>query len=121
MHYDPDKGPNAKEWLAMDEILRSELVAAYHRRKRLKAPKPQLHAVIHTTVENQLAAGEEVVIDAMTRLRKEGLSRHDAIHAIGSVLIAHIHKLLSNVDKEIGNAQYFEALKALTAEGWLNS
>ncbi|HTE86820.1 MAG TPA: hypothetical protein VK821_19065 [Dehalococcoidia bacterium] len=34
-------------------------------------------------------------MDAIKRLRGAGLSRHDAIHAIGCVLTAHMNELMA--------------------------
>src|SRR5438552_8802003 len=84
--YDPDTPRPSGEWLHTDEGERIELVSSYHRRKKIRLPNAQLHAVIHVIVENQLGMGETVVGDTLVRLQSEGLSRHDALHAIGSVL-----------------------------------
>lgn len=87
--YDPDVGPVAAEWLEIPEAERIDMVAAYHRRRRISLPNRQLHSTIHVVVENQLALGERVVIQALERLLDGGLDRHDAIHAIGMVLSEH--------------------------------
>jgi hypothetical protein len=63
-----------------------ERVSAYHRRNRIRLPNPRLHSTIHAIIENQIAEGMAKTRDALARLISEGLSRHDAIHAIGSVL-----------------------------------
>ena len=80
--YDPDTSPRPAEWLQLDEAERLEIVTAYHRRHRIRLPNAELQAVIHVVVENQLALGEEAVARVVTRLETEGLSRHDAIHAL---------------------------------------
>jgi hypothetical protein len=50
---------------------------------------------------------------------EEGLDRHEAIHAIGSVLSEELFAMMS---KEEGqgdlNAHYVEKLRRLTAESW---
>jgi hypothetical protein len=57
----------------------------------------------------------------------EGLDRHEAIHAIGSVLAGYVNELLREPDLQTRpsegdpNAAYFSELEALTAEGWLRS
>lgn len=122
--YDIDTGPHASDWLTLDEDERLELVESYHRCKRIHVPRARAHAVIHVAVENQLALGEQVVVEALARLQADGLSRHDAVHAIGSVLAEHLHKLLAgealtpDVDR---HREYFDALKSLTADAWRNS
>ncbi len=121
--YDPDVGPVAADWLGTPEAERIDLVAAYHRRRRISLPSRQLHSIIHVVVENQLALGEHVVIQALERLRDEGLDRHDAIHAIGMVLSEHIYALLKRGGEPAADAQapYFERLERLTADEWRRS
>ena len=111
------------DWLDTDEGERIELVASYHRRKKTRLPNPQLHAVVHVIVENQLALGEEVVIETLARLQTEGLSRHDAVHAIGSVLAGDLYRLMQETSDATAQAyqRYLEGLKKLTAANWLNS
>ena len=118
--YDPDSAPAAVEWLALHEDERLERVSAYHRRKRIRLPNLQLHAVIHVVIENQLALGEKVVASTLARLEAEGLSRHDAVHAIGSVLAEHLFELMRETCgvTDTAYAQYLERLKDLTAERW---
>jgi hypothetical protein len=57
---------------------------------------------------------------ALGRLMKEGLSRHDALHAIGVALTEHMHRLLTAGEApENPNAPYYEAVDKLTAKEWL--
>ena len=119
MKYDPATAPDPSRWLLLAEPQRLDLVAAYHRRARVNLPNAQLHAAIHAIVENQLAEGYDLARDALNRLRAQGLDRHEAIHAIGSVLIAHMGKLLrEGAQTTEPNAPYFHALKTLTASSW---
>ena len=86
---------------------------------RVKAPKPHVHAVIHLVVENQLAEGLEVVRETLDRLRAEGLDRHEAIHAIGWVLIQHLSNLMQATEPAPNDhAHYFQALQNLTVNNW---
>jgi hypothetical protein len=121
--YDPDIPPHPSEWLAADEGLRLALVTDYHHGMDLPESRLRLHAAIHVVVENQIALGEQVVIDAMTRLQKEGLSRHDAVHAIGMVVSEHLFEILrSDNDETVKHTTpYLERLKQLTAESWRKS
>ncbi|NIU72727.1 MAG: hypothetical protein GWN71_03810, partial [Gammaproteobacteria bacterium] len=75
--YDADKAPDPSEWLERDEDERIIAVEDYHRRIGDDAPNELLHATFHVVVENQLAGGEDVVVETMRRLRDEGLTRHD--------------------------------------------
>jgi hypothetical protein len=118
--YDPDTSPMPTDWLQADEGERIELVSAYHRRKKIKLPNLQLHAAVHVVVENQIALREGTVVNTMARLRAEGLSRHDALHAIGSVLAENLYELM-RADQQTTDEpyrQYLKRLEQLTAENW---
>jgi len=118
--YDPAKGPDPDEWLAMDEVERILLVERYHRRAHVRLPNHKVHAAIHAVVETQIAEGDEVPAkETLARLMAEGLDRHDAVHAIGSVLAEHMHRIATD-PKSAGdvNAHYFGDLKTLTAAKW---
>lgn len=117
--YDPDRDLAAEEWLDLDEQERMMLVEDYHRGQRIRMPNVAAHAVVHAIVENQLALGGPVVVATFARLRGEGLDRHDAIHAIGSVLAGQVHSLLTNPEsQEQPNERYREALGKLSASEW---
>ena len=118
--YDPETAPSAANWLALDETERMDLVSSYHHRKKIRLPNSQLHAVIHVIVENQLALGESVVVSTLTRLQSEGLSRHDALHAVGSALAQDLYELMREGSDATGQtySRYLERLKTLTADSW---
>ncbi len=117
--YAPEIAPPRSEWLALDEHERLLLVEQYHARARITLPNVRLHAVMHTIIENQLAESVPEVVAVMERLQREGLSRHDALHAIGSVLAPHLAELLQT-SRPVGDAHapYFAALQELTAARW---
>ena len=82
-------------------------------------PQVTLHAAIHAVVERQLAMALPQVVDALARLAREGLDRHDAIHAIGAVLAEHMRQLMAGeVTVPDPNAIYFAALDGLSAASW---
>ena len=83
MKYDPFTAPPTEQWLALDEAHRMTLIEQYHRRAKIRLPRPRVHAAIHAAVETQLAMQLHAVVDALARLQAEGLDRHDAVHAIG--------------------------------------
>jgi hypothetical protein len=126
--YDADRRPEPAAWLALDEYARIELVAAYHRRHHPRTPRIRLHSTFHAVVENQLAEGVPAVVETLDRLRAEGLSRHDAIHAIGSVLATQVFHALRDSQATQGEQQpadapdlndvYAAALRNLTAATW---
>ena len=97
------------------------LVEQYHRRARVDLPNVKLHATIHVVVENQLASRDEPVVRALARLMKGRLSRHDAVHAIGSVVAEQIYDLLKlNDAPETSRTRYYAAIERLTAAEWLD-
>jgi len=74
---------------------------------------------MHVVVENQLALNDEPVVRALARLMKEGLSRHDAVHAIGCVVAEEIYDLLKQEDPaDTVRARYYVAVERLTAATW---
>jgi hypothetical protein len=117
--YDPSVPPDPQLWLAIDEYERIALAREFHRRHKVKVPSLDAHAATHAIVETQLAERLPSVVSALSRLLAGGLDRHDAIHAIGCVLMEHIWNL-SNKPKPEGdsNKQYFDALDAFTIESW---
>jgi len=121
--YDPEQNLPTDLWLAMDEVERIAAVAAYHRRQRIRLPRPTLHATIHTVVENQIALGEGVVVETLTRLRSEGLTRHEAVHAIGTVLTEQIFQALKGGGGAPSDlsASYLDRVRRLTADEWRHS
>src|ERR1700692_4547823 len=95
--YDPLKAPDAKQWLATDEGERIQLALEYHTRARVKLPNATMHATVHVIVENQIALGDETPVRLKaSQLMAQGLDRHEAIHAIASVLIGHLTEVMKN-------------------------
>ena len=121
--YNPLEAPDPEQWLALDEQKRIDLVLDYHRRAHIRPPTGKLHARLHAIVETQLALGDKTPARrAALRLVDEGLDRHDAIHAIGMVLIDHTADIAKPMKSgQDPNAPYFAALERLTAEHWRRS
>ena len=123
--YDPLKAPDPEEWLALDEMQRLDLVEDYHRRARVRLPNAGGHAALHAAVENQIALGDEIPVQRTTqRLIAEGLDRHEAIHAIASVLAGHMWNLTRQPQlaaDDDPNIPYYAELERLTAKSWRRS
>lgn len=122
--YDPLKAPDPKKWLALDEVERIELAVKYHRQAGIKLPNVRVHGTVHAMVENQAALGDEIPVRrTLERLQNEGLDRHDAIHAVGMVLVYHFQDLLNHSlpEGKDPNDAYYAELEKLTAESWLHS
>lgn len=120
MRYDPKQKPDPEVWNSLDEQERITLVHKYHRLRRIRMPNAEVHATIHVIVENQIAMGDEFpALGVSERLMAEGLTRHEAVHAIGSVLAEHMFNLLKKGGSEgVSNEAYINKLKKLTAESW---
>ena len=120
MKYNPYRNPSPDEWLALPDDERIALVLTYHEQVKAPVPKPALHATIHTVVENQVALGPETPVAAtLSRLMHEGLDRHDAVHAIGSVLVKHFERVRAEkTSEEDPNRAYYRDLARLKADSW---
>ena len=116
MEYDPMRSPDPEEWNALDESERIEMAEEWHRRNRIKLPSVRAHAIIHAVVENQIAMGDGHEAKAtLERLMREGLDRHEAVHAIGSVVSNQIFRALKYQEHP---SDATEELRALSAESW---
>ncbi len=121
MRYDAQEQPDPQVWLSLPEQERIDLAIDYHRRNHLPMGRSaKLHGAAHVVVENQFAMGDATAVPAtLKRLMDEGLDRHEAIHAIGSVLMGIIFDVLRKTDDESNiNAKYGRELTELTAAGW---
>lgn len=120
--YDPEQAPVPDVWLAIDEHERLEAVLLWHKKARVELPNEMLHAVVHTIIENQLAEEVPSVVRAIPRLMQEGLTRHEAIHAVGMVLSRYIYELRNSpeppTDPDASHARYEAAVDSLTADDW---
>ena len=121
MQYNADEQPDPDVWLELDEAERIALVIDYHRRTRVQLENPEPHAIAHVVVENQVALGDATPVpETLERLIDEGLDRHDAVHAIGSILMEIVFAAAHDRDHDGGdvNTRYNRELAALTAAGW---
>ncbi len=120
--YDPLNAPDPDDWQSMGEDERMMLVMECHREAGVELPNEQVHAVVHVVVENQIALGDEMSAQAtLERLMREGLDRHEAIHAVGSVLVDFVQALICDDAAPGANERYNEELKKLTAAEWLKT
>lgn len=122
--YDPLHAPDPKQWLALEETEQIELVFFYHFQNGMDGedPSTHVHTSIHVAVETQIALGDEYPVkEALNRLMQEGLDRHDAIHAIGSVLIKYIWEVGKGLNtSDDFTKDYFEEVKHFTYQKWLD-
>lgn len=117
VRYDPEVPPEPSRWQMIDEQERILLAEAYHRRAGIEVPNMTVHATVHVIIENQAATGDELPVRrAIERLMGEGLDRHDAVHAVASVLAGHLNDTLKAGVPD--NEAYNQAVERLTAESW---
>ena len=86
-------------------------------------PNAKSHAIAHVIVENQIALGDELAAErTLHRLMAEELDRHDAVHAIGMVLLGLLNDTMRDAESDaFSNEEYAVALDRLTAEDWRRS
>jgi len=121
--YDPLTAPNATAWLALDEGERMMLIIEAHKGEDLDEQQLQLHSSGHLIVENQLALEDPEVVLHFNRLMKEGLDRHNALHACAALVMEMMFNLFQTEQQNIGgdpNTYYKKRLVQMTAEKWLN-
>jgi hypothetical protein len=108
-----------EQWGSLDEDQRLEMVIEYHREARIDLPDKHTHALMHVIIENQNALeGKTPVAATIHRLLNEGLDRHDAIHAIVSVLVNFMFERMKGEASDRSNDLYYAELKQLTADKW---
>ncbi|SRR6266496_4165736 len=117
MRYDPDVAPDARRWLEVPEADRLDAVRQHHRRSKVGGGNPEIHAIIHVAVETQLAEGHPEATAALDRLLQERLDRHEALHAIGSVLAEELFDVMKSM-RPHDAAAYARKLNSLTASSW---
>ena len=119
MEYDALMAPNPEDWNSSEEGERLAAIIEYHEHIEDDVPNQNLHAAFHTIVENQIALGEDAPTNTLQRLMTEGLDRHDAIHAVGSVLSEQIFNMLGGRQPNgYDAARYDRKLAKLTAKKW---
>ena len=118
--YNPSKNIEPDVWLALDEDERLGLIEEYvqNEEDEIDDSIVSIHSMAHCIVENQLAQKEKETEDAYARLRRQGLNRHETIHAIASVVFGHINDALGSEDKDLA-IRYKSRLRKLTAKRWL--
>lgn len=118
--YDPLQAPEPDEWQALDESERMALVQHYHEEAGddISEGAETIHAAIHVIVENQLAMGVEPVPATLAKLTRQGLNRHEAVHAIGAVLSGDVFELLRGNEESWNPRRYRKRLEKLTANRW---
>ncbi|HEY5624271.1 MAG TPA: hypothetical protein VIV14_10970 [Gammaproteobacteria bacterium] len=120
--YDPDVAPDKLDWIDTDEGEQLHRIMQFHESHGEYGESLEAHAALHVAIETQIATDTPEVEATLDRLVKQGLTRHDAIHAIGSVLADSIEEILASDESETAdaNARYYEKLSRLNASDWLS-
>jgi hypothetical protein len=119
--YDPSVDPDPEAWLALGETVRVLVVEQAHRDVDFgDEASSSAHALAHVLVETDLARADASTRATLERLQREGLDRHEAVHAIGAVLMWHLNQMLAQGidDKAVSDRIYHAALDKLTPESW---
>ncbi len=119
--YNPSESIAADEWLAIDELERSDLVREFH--EGLDGPPDEDslpgHVIIHVIVENQIAMDVELVPETIAKLVRQGLDRHEAVHAVGALISVQMFNLSQGKIEKFCPRKYKRQLTKLTAKRWL--
>jgi hypothetical protein len=118
--YEPSKPINPEEWLALDETERIDLVLEYHETLDHEMPDDALsfHSSVHVIVENQIAMGVELIPETIAKLIRQGLDRHEAIHAIGAIISEDIFDIIKGNIQELSPKKQRRKLEKITAKRW---
>ena len=119
--YNPESPPAPGEWLQLPEHERVRIVATYHMVHRLKSGSAKAHAALHAIVENQAATGFGPTVRALARLQRQGLSRHEAVHAVGSVVSGFMFAAMNSptqTDSHALQSAINSRIDALDAQSW---
>jgi hypothetical protein len=121
MRYDPEKPPAPDVWRDLDEDEAQLMIARHHRSPGCAHPPAanrRLHDITHLLVENHAASPDLPIADALVRLVAEGLTRHEAVHAVGSVMSRYLLDALSPGTPAPDLEQYYTEVRSLTAASW---
>jgi len=118
MRYEPNEPVDASQWLALDEGERQRIVERHHKNSGGVLPSPRMHSIVHTAIETQLAEGHPAAVRTLARMLAEGLDRHDAVHAVGSVFAKHLLAVMKH-QRPFDDRAYAVDLDALSAERWI--
>lgn len=118
--YDPQTAPDAAQWLALTESERIALVKAYHVKAGVKVPNAELHAALHAVVETQAALGDETPVRrTLARLTRDGMERHEALHAVATTLSAQMSRMAKDRARAGDpTSAYYAALEKLTEKSY---
>ncbi len=90
-------------WARLDEVTEAEL--------ERDGTDPIMHVVIHQVIENQISANNPPeTAQTLAGLIQKGLTRHEAVHKIGSVLARDIFEIMK-YQRPFNNQRYIRRLR----------
>jgi hypothetical protein len=96
-------------WARLDEVTDDEL--------ERDGVNPILHVVTHQIVENQIASNNPPeTAQSLARLMQQGLTRHEAVHEIGSVLARDIFEIMKS-QRPFSDQRYVRKLRHFVSPG----
>jgi len=120
-YYNPDQAQDREAWMALSPADKLRVAKNYH--DSIKAKASRQHACRHVFVEDQIAHGVRPVIRAMERLQSGGVQRHDAIHAVAAVCVAHWQRVVitsTETDQSAAQLRLNAELDALNVDECIN-
>ena len=120
-YYDPDERLNIEEWLTLDDSQKVKIVSDFHESIKEEFSDDgafAMHSHMHVIVENQIAGNVELVPETVDKLMRQGLSRHEAIHAVSAILAEDIFDMLQGKVEEFSLKKYRRKLEKITAKKW---
>ena len=92
-------------WNRLDQLTDAEITA--------DGTNPLMHIMLHTTIADQLAGGEPPETgQTIAALERRGLSHHEAVHRVASVLLDEIWHVM-NEQRPFDPARYAASLAEL--------
>jgi len=118
--YNPQIEPNKEKWLKASEYDRIDSVREFHENsdEDFEDDALSIHTSVHVIVENQLAMGVELIPETIAKLIRQGLDRHEAIHAIGAIISEDIFNIVRGEQSEFSPKRYRKKLEKITAKRW---
>ncbi len=121
--YDPLVAPDPEEWLDMDDGEKQYLISsALHDYEAGIGEGFEAHCIMHLIVENQVALNEADTPtgEQMDRLMSAGLNRHEAIHALGNVIMCQMWEMQTK-RKEMTPVSLAKEMRSLKSKDWVGS
>ena len=116
--YNPLRVPKPDAWLSLDEQRRIDMIETYHIAMNIDLPNVRAHAAFQAIIENQAALRSETPVAAkLKELQREGLDRHEALHAVMYVLSQHFYTTMKEKEA-MTNEAYFADVRKLTKQSW---